>query len=151
LVRVSACRKQDPNPSDARDRRSGAPSAHKLKEVNMKYLISAAIALTLLGSPAALAQRDNPNHQGQNPTPFQNTGGPGGPQGFNQSNRDQPHWSRGDRLPDQYRQNQYVVSDWRGHHLRKPPRGHHWVRVNDRYVLVAITSGLIMQAIFNIR
>ncbi|MGC9954903.1 MAG: RcnB family protein [Rhizomicrobium sp.] len=123
----------------------------------MKHLISAAIALTLLGSPAALAQRDNPNHQGQNPTPFQNpaqvqnNAGPGGPQGFNQFNRDQPHFSRGDRLPDQYRQNQYVVSDWRGHHLRKPPRGHHWVRVNDRYVLVAITSGLILSAILNSR
>ena len=132
----------------------------------MKYLISAAIALTLLGSPAAFAQRDNPNHQGQNPTPFQNNagpnqgqnpapfqnnGGPGGPQGLNQSNRDQPHWSRGDRLPDQYRQNQYVVSDWKGHHLRKPPRGQHWVRANDRYVLIAITSGLIMQAILNSR
>jgi len=115
----------------------------------MKYLISAAIALTLLGSPAALAQRDN--HQGQNPAPFQNNGGPGDHQGFNQFNRDQPHWSRGDRLPDQYRQNQYVVSDWRGHHLRKPPRGQHWVRANDRYVLVAITSGLIMQAILNSR
>ena len=117
------------------------PRARPLKEVNMKYLLSAAIALTLLGSPAALAQ----------PAPFQNNGAPGDRQGVNQFNRDQPHWSRGDRLPDQYRQNQYVVSDWRGNHLRRPPRGHHWVRVNDRYVLVAITSGLIMQAILNSR
>jgi Ni/Co efflux regulator RcnB len=121
------------------------------KEITMKYLISTALALALLGSSAALAQPYNPNHQGQNPAPFQNNGGPGGPQGFNGPNRDQPHWSRGDRLPDQYRQNDYVVSDWRSHHLRKPPRGHHWVRVNDRYVLVAITSGLIMEAILNSR
>jgi Ni/Co efflux regulator RcnB len=126
----------------------------------MKYLISAAIALTLLGSPAALAQRDNPSHQGQNPTPFQNNvgpnqgqtpapfqnnSGPGGPQGFNQPNRDQPHWSRGDRLSADYRSDQYFVSDWRGNHLRKPKRGHRWVHVNNRYMLVKIGNGLILE------
>ena len=113
----------------------------------MKYLVSAAIALALLGSPAALAQPDNPNHQGQNPGPDQNNGGPGGPPGVNQPNRDQPHWSRGDRLSADYRSDQYVVSDWRGHHLRKPPRGRHWVQVNDRYMLVAIGTGLIAEIV----
>ena len=126
----------------------------------MKYLISAAIALTLLGSSAALAQRDNPNHQGQNPTPFQtnagpnqgqnpapfqNNAGPGGPQGFNGLNRDQPHWSRGDRLSADYRSDQYFVSDWKGNHLRKPPRGQRWVHVHNRYMLVRIGNGLIVE------
>lgn len=111
----------------------------------MKYLLSAAIALTLLGGPAALAQRDNPNHQGQNPAPFQNNGSPGDRQGLNQFNRDQPHWSRGDRLSTDYRSGQYVVSDWKANHLRKPTRGHHWVRVNNRFLLIAIGSGLIME------
>ncbi len=117
----------------------------------MKYLISTALALTLLGSSAALAQPYNPNHQGQNPPPFQNNAGPGDRQGFNGPNFDQPHWSRGDRLPDQYRnrQNPYVVNDWRQRNLRKPPRGYHWVRHNDnQYFLAAIMSGIILD-VFN--
>ena len=109
----------------------------------MKYLISAAIALALLGSPAAFAQRDE--HQGQNPAPFQNNGGPGDHQGFNGPNRDQPHWSRGDRLSSDYRNDQYFVSDWRGNHLRKPPRGQRWVHVHNRYLLVRIINGLILE------
>ena len=114
----------------------------------MKYLMSTAIALVLLGSPAALAQRDNPNHQGQNPAPFQNTGGP---QGFNGPNFDRPHYSRGDRLPDQYRnrQNPYVVNDWRQRNLRTPPRGYHWVQYdNNQFMLAAITTGIILD-VFN--
>ena len=109
----------------------------------MKYLISAAIALALLGSPAAFAQGDN--HPGQNPPPFQNGGGPGDHQGLNQFNRDQPHWSRGDVLSSDYRNDQYFVSDWKGNHLRKPPRGQRWVHVHNRYMLVRIGNGLIVE------
>ena len=50
---------------------------------------------------------------------------------------------RGGRLPSQYRSNQYVVDDWRGHHLNAPPRGYHWVQTGGDYVLVAIASGII--------
>ena len=55
------------------------------------------------------------------------------------------HWGRGDRLPSRYRG--YNV-DWRSHHLPHPPRGHRWVRVNGDYLLIAIASGVIAQAIF---
>ena len=57
--------------------------------------------------------------------------------------RDNPHWSRGDRLPSEYRSNQYVVSDWRNRHLSTPPRGYHWVEANNRYVLASIANGII--------
>jgi surface antigen len=30
-------------------------------------------------------------------------------------------------LPDQYRQNQNVVADWRSHNLSAPPRGYRWM------------------------
>lgn len=52
---------------------------------------------------------------------------------------------RGERLPQQYRHNNYVVDDWRGHHLSAPPRGYHWVQTGSDYVLVAIATGIIMQ------
>jgi Ni/Co efflux regulator RcnB len=61
--------------------------------------------------------------------------------------RDAPHWSRGDRLPSQYQRSDHVVSDWKAKHLRQPPRGYHWVRVDDRYVLATVAGGLIADII----
>jgi len=56
---------------------------------------------------------------------------------------------RGGRLPTQYRSRQYVVDDWRGHHLSAPPRGYHWVQTGGDYVLVAIATGVILQLLLN--
>jgi Ni/Co efflux regulator RcnB len=56
---------------------------------------------------------------------------------------------RGGHLPNQYRTRQYVVEDWRGHHLSAPPRGYHWVQTGGDYVLVAIATGLILQLLIN--
>jgi Ni/Co efflux regulator RcnB len=56
---------------------------------------------------------------------------------------------RGQRLPAEYRHRQYVVDDWRGHHLSAPPRGYHWVQTGGDYVLVAIASGIILQLLLN--
>jgi Ni/Co efflux regulator RcnB len=57
-------------------------------------------------------------------------------------------WRRGDRLPSDFRTRYIVVNDWRGAHLRQPPRGYHWVR-DDRgeYLLVGIATGLIASLI----
>lgn len=50
-------------------------------------------------------------------------------------------WRRnGGRIP---RGQGYVVSDYRRHGLRQPPRGYHWVRSGDQYLLAGITSGII--------
>ena len=55
----------------------------------------------------------------------------------------------GGRLPNEYRGRQYVVDDWRGHHLSAPPRGYHWVQAGGDYVLVAIVSGVIASILLN--
>jgi Ni/Co efflux regulator RcnB len=60
-----------------------------------------------------------------------------------------PEWRRGGRLPAQYRDHQYVVDNWRAHHLSAPPRGYHWVQVGNDYVLAAIATGLIAQLLLN--
>jgi Ni/Co efflux regulator RcnB len=54
-------------------------------------------------------------------------------------------WRRGDRLPGYYRSRYGVVRDYHRYHLRRPPRGCHWVR-DDRghYLLVGITTGVIL-------
>lgn len=56
---------------------------------------------------------------------------------------------RGQRLPTYYRAPQYVVEDWRGHGLRTPPRGYHWVQTGGDYVLVAIATGIILELLLN--
>lgn len=54
-------------------------------------------------------------------------------------------WHRGDRLPPEYHNRQYVVDDWHSHNLSAPPRGYHWVQNGGDYVLVAIATGVIAQ------
>jgi Ni/Co efflux regulator RcnB len=58
-------------------------------------------------------------------------------------------WHKGDRLPANYRDKRYVVNDWKGHHLKAPPRGYHWVNVNGDYVLAAVATGLIADLLLN--
>ncbi|EIL97632.1 transmembrane signal peptide protein [Rhodanobacter thiooxydans] len=52
-----------------------------------------------------------------------------------------PHrWERGHR----YYGPSYVVRDYRHYRLHPPPRGYHWVRANNDYLLVAIATGIIL-------
>ncbi len=57
------------------------------------------------------------------------------------------NFRRGGRLPREYRNHQYVVDNWRAHHLSAPPRGYHWVQTGGDYVLIAITTGIIAHII----
>ena len=59
----------------------------------------------------------------------------------------QHNWVQGSRVPPQYRSNHYVVNDWRGHGLNRPPRGQQWVQYGGDYLLVAIATGVITQLI----
>lgn len=97
----------------------------------MKRLMTAAIALSLLGgsavSTAAMAQPYRHDDRGHHAM--------GG-----------HHWTRGQRLPPQYRTRAHYI-DYRRHHLRPPPRGYQWVQVDNDYALVALTSGLISSII----
>ena len=51
-----------------------------------------------------------------------------------------PRWERGHR----YYGPTYVVRDYGHYRLRPPPRGYHWVRANNDYLLVAIATGIIL-------
>ncbi|MGH6861872.1 MAG: RcnB family protein [Phyllobacterium sp.] len=104
----------------------------------MKKIALAAIAISLLATPAAFAQQrhDNGKHYSQQQkhvvkkrivtkkTVVRKT-----------------RWSRGHALPSSYRRN--VVRDYHRYHLKTPPRGYHWVKADNDYVLIGITSGII--------
>ncbi len=47
------------------------------------------------------------------------------------------HYKRGDYVPASYRSSRYFVNNWRDHHLYQPPRGHRWIKVDGRYLLVS--------------
>lgn len=118
----------------------------------MKRILAAALALSLLSS-AAIAQPGNNQDRDQNqPENRGDRGDRGDVRGQPNDNvrRSNPRWSRGDRLPDDVRNNQTVaVNDWRVRGLRAPPRGYRWVRDrNNNYFLVATATGLISQTVY---
>jgi hypothetical protein len=97
----------------------------------MKQILAAAMAGSLLlgGAGVALAQprHDHGQHNGWN-------------DGWRKGGRmDHDAWNRGARV------------DWHAHHLRAPPRGYEWREVDGRYVLAAITTGVIADIILNAR
>ena len=62
------------------------------------------------------------------------------------------NWVRGERFRDHYQGRVYVVRDYRHDHLRRPPRGYHWVRDdNGDFLLVAITTGIILDLLMHSR
>jgi Ni/Co efflux regulator RcnB len=59
-------------------------------------------------------------------------------------------WRYGDYLPRVYYGRHYIVNDYYVYHLRRPPYGYHWVRVDNDIVLASIASGLVVSAVFGI-
>ena len=102
--------------------------------------------------------RDGPDSGPRSFDQRDNRHGPNsGPRGFDQRdarNERQygargPQFRHGGRIPPEYRNRQYVVNDWRLHHLNAPPRGHQWVQVGSDYVLIAIATGVIAQLVLS--
>jgi Ni/Co efflux regulator RcnB len=122
--------------------------------MKIKTVVSAVLALSLLSSGFAFADDHDRGHSDDrghgNP---HDRGGPGNSDHRNDRHDDHRDdrgagpshaFHRGDRLPTEYRSRQYVVDDWRGHHLSAPPRGYHWVQTGGDYVLVAVSTGIIL-------
>ncbi|ALS64550.1 RcnB family protein [Pandoraea apista] len=87
-----------------------------------------------------------PGHSPQHGGPKGQHGGPP-PRGPAEDTWQHPDWRKGDRVPQQYRDRQYVVEDYRQYRLNPPPRGYHWVGVGGDFLLVAISTGLIAQIV----
>ncbi|AYQ89219.1 MULTISPECIES: RcnB family protein [Burkholderia] len=63
------------------------------------------------------------------------------PGGFIEGHRD---WHRGDRLPSEYRDRQYVIDDWRSYNLPPPRRGYQWVGIGGDHLQVQIGTGIVL-------
>lgn len=138
----------------------------------MKRAIAAALALSLLGGTAAMAQpaqyqRDYQSQyqQGYNGDRYDDRRDQryddrrdhryddrrDNRRGYGQQQRHYSGhaWRRGQRLPSHYRSSNYYVNDYGRYGLRAPPRGHRWVRADNDYVLATIATGLIIQVLAN--
>ena len=131
--------------------------------MNSKAVLVAVLAMSLsLGDFAFAEGNDRHNERGRNEQAQRS--GHGGERGYdgqrdhhdNRSHRREDerrgsgagpnhNFYRGDRLSSEYRHSNYVVNDWRGHHLSAPPRGYYWVQTGADYVLIAIATGIIAQ------
>jgi len=58
-------------------------------------------------------------------------------------------WRRGDRLPRAYYSRPYVLYNYSNYGLRRPPRGHHWVRVDNDALLAVIATGVVLDIVYN--
>jgi Ni/Co efflux regulator RcnB len=101
----------------------------------MKTKLMLAICAALFFSSAAMASQSdnrggNDHHQGSSVMHDRGT--------------HEGWYKKGGVVPNDYRSNQYVVSDWRSENLRQPPSGYNWVRSdNGDFLLVAVTTGVI--------
>ena len=60
------------------------------------------------------------------------------------------NWKRGDPVSRAYyNAKRYWVSDWKAHHLSRPPERHRWLKVDGRYVLTAVATGVITSIILD--
>jgi Ni/Co efflux regulator RcnB len=103
----------------------------------MKLFLTTALALSLIGGSAALAQPHGDDRHGQANEGQARDGQARDGQGAGHQ------WSRGERLPSNYRTADHYV-DYRANHLRRPARGHRWVRTdNGSYAEIALATGVI--------
>ena len=57
------------------------------------------------------------------------------------------HWKRGYRASAAERRRFSDVGDYRRYRLSAPPRGYRWVRADNDFLLIGITSGVISNII----
>ena len=126
-----------------------------------KWIVTAAIILSLLGSSFAYARpgRDNyrgPGHysvehqkSGHHPHAYQPPRQTRPPQNYSHykfsQHRRTPHGDLrpGYVVPKYYNARPYYVTNWRRHNLYAPPRGYHWLHIDGDFVLAAIAGGVV--------
>ncbi|MFP1679846.1 RcnB family protein [Alloalcanivorax sp. C16-2] len=89
---------------------------------------------------------DEPDHRG-NAAPEHHQAAPEARPAPAASKRDPAGWHQGDRLPEAYRGDRHVVDDWRHHDLPAPGKDRRWIKVDNDFVLIAITTGVIVSVI----
>jgi len=56
-------------------------------------------------------------------------------------------WTKGHRVSAAERRRMADVRDYRRYRLSAPPRGYHWVRADNEFLLVGVATGIITSII----
>jgi len=56
-------------------------------------------------------------------------------------------WTKGHRMTAAERRRMADVRDYRRYRLSAPPRGYHWVKVDNDFLLVGVATGIISSII----
>ena len=111
----------------------------------MKKFAITLLAATILAAPIAQARDD---HRGPDRGRHIERSAPHHKMSPHKKVIVQKHrWSRGHRMSASERRRMQEVRDYRRHRLSAPPRGHRWVRIDNDFLLVGITSGIISSII----
>ena len=68
--------------------------------------------------------------------------------GWNRDRGPNRSWGRGERMGYNDWNNAQRI-DYRRYNLRQPPRGYEWRRSDDRFLMVAITTGVTASVILS--
>jgi len=113
----------------------------------MKRIIASALALTMaIGAAGAASAQPYGGHDHNDRHGYDShhdyRGGHDNWRGWH----DRSDWRRGGYMSHSD-WNRGRVVDYHRYHLRQPPRGYQWRQVDGRYVLAAITTGIIADII----
>ena len=126
----------------------------------MKRIAATVLSLSLLASASAFAapaqdrdrddtRRDEPQRSSAQHSQGHANNGPAATahNGSRHASNNSAHHAprKGERLPQHQRGNR--VADYSRHGLRKPGRGNEWRKVDDRYVLMAVATGMIIDIV----
>lgn len=114
----------------------------------MKRILTGATMAALLASTAAIADPGGNHGNHGNSPKAQGRLDNGRHNGWGNDRGQSHNWSRGERMGYNDWQRAQQVG-YRTYRLRQPPRGYEWRRNNDRFLLVAVATGLIASVIFS--
>jgi len=118
--------------------------------MTLRKITALVMAISLAAPALSMAQDRDDHHDDHHPQQSHNDDHRMPPPHADERGAGPDHaFRRGGRLPAEYRSRQYVVDDWRGHHLSAPPRGYQWVQTGGDYVLAAIATGVILNVLIN--
>ncbi|EYS88302.1 membrane protein [Cupriavidus sp. SK-4] len=97
------------------------------------------LAASVLAAPFAMAQGG-----GAKSKPMADPMAASAPAAQNSPYMQVQQWKKGDRLPTEFRDRQYVIDDYKQYNLPAPRKGTRWVGIGAEYYLVA-PNGVVQQ------
>ncbi|WP_285423473.1 RcnB family protein [Pseudomonas sp. efr-133-TYG-103a] len=94
--------------------------------MNLKTLMACAAIATCLSGTSLMAQAQTASNASV------------------QAEHTNQRYKVGDTAPDLYKEERVGIKDWQDKHLTAPAEDSQWVMINDKYVLVNVSDGKIL-------